>query len=430
MQLSILLTLLSLSTIVFSLDVGYFWQINDIHSQWWYKPGSDPKTGCYKGTGTAGPFGDFACDTPDTTTESAFSFMSSVLAEPDFLTFLGDVMPHLAVLNKIPHSQADSLVALKNVTNTMRKYFPHTDFVPVLGNHENIDHQWSRDMNWFYEPTLKMWHDSIPHEGSDSWLKGGYYRKDVNSKLSLIILNTNFYFTFDNSSLHVDDPADQFAWLRDQIHLLRLQNRKAIIYGHVPVGVLAGYPFIPNMIETLHSKLVKILEENIDVITSYHSAHQHSDSFALLVKNNQQVLPVFVAPSVLMEQHQKSGMGYEGNNPAVRLVKYDRETGLVLDYIQYWMNLEASNKLNKAVWDVEYRASEFFGVADLSGPNMYKALLKMAEDPEMLQQYWRYMNVLIGKPALKPSSFRMHLCGIRYLTYADVWACIIGKKDL
>ncbi|XP_058065057.1 acid sphingomyelinase-like phosphodiesterase 3a, partial [Anopheles bellator] len=70
---------------------------------------------------------------------------------------------------------------------------------------------------------------------------------------------------------------------------------------------------------------------------------------------------MMIAPSI---SPRRSG---ESNNPAMRLYKFDTDTGQVLDYTQYYLDLEQANKLEEAVWQPEYNLTTYYyGLSDVS----------------------------------------------------------------
>jgi len=99
---------------------AYFWHLTDTHQLRDYKAGTDPASGCYKNTGTAGRFGDHACDTPPEVMDSSFALMSSAgMPKPSFILWTGDMVPHSSPwTGYLPASVEDYI---SNITASLRR---------------------------------------------------------------------------------------------------------------------------------------------------------------------------------------------------------------------------------------------------------------------------------------------------------------------
>lgn len=58
----------------------------------------------------------------------------------------------------------------------------------------------------------------------------------------------------------------------------------------------------------------------------------------------------FNAPSVTPWRYKLPTKTGEAHNPGIRLIKYNRDTGLNLDYTQYFINITDANRENKSSW--------------------------------------------------------------------------------
>lgn len=54
-------------------------------------------------------------------------------------------------------------------------------------------------------------------------------------------------------------------------------------------------------------------------------------------------------------------VGSAANNPSLRLFKYERDTGSLIDIWQYYLNLTEANLAGVAHWEIEYKATETYG---------------------------------------------------------------------
>lgn len=106
------------------------------------------------------------------------------------------------------------------------------------------------------------------------------------------------------------------------------------------------------------------------------------------------VLSMFLAPAVTPWFSTMPGVG--SNNPAIRLYKYSRQTGQVVDYTQYFLNLSAANIAGRDNWTVEYRATEAYGISAVDAASLSKLLQQFANDsqsPVLFNRYYRYNSV-------------------------------------
>lgn len=56
---------------------------------------------------------------------------------------------------------------------------------------------------------------------------GGYYSYDVSSTIKVLCLNTALYYSSNNiTAAGSDDPANQFAWMVDQLEAARMMKQK------------------------------------------------------------------------------------------------------------------------------------------------------------------------------------------------------------
>jgi len=103
---------------------------------------------------------------------------------------------------------------------------------------------------------------------------------------------------------------------------------------------------------------------------------------------------VFLAPAVTPWFSTLPGVG--SNNPAVRLYKYSRPTGRVVDYTQYFLNLTAADAANRDNWTVEYCATEAYGISAVDAESLSDLVKKFANDsqsPDLFTRYYRYNSV-------------------------------------
>lgn len=75
--------------------LGNFWHITDLHWDPTYEVTEVPERVCGSSGGlpaaAAGPFGDYACDSPWHLIDSSVNAMKAILPDPDFIVWTGSV---------------------------------------------------------------------------------------------------------------------------------------------------------------------------------------------------------------------------------------------------------------------------------------------------------------------------------------------------
>lgn len=96
---------------------------------------------------------------------------------------------------------------------------------------------------------------------------------------------------------------------------------------------------------------------------------------------------LFNAPSIIPK-----------NNPAIRVYKYQAESGeypvgTILDWEQYYLDLEKANNDGDANFELEYTASDLFGVNHFDGTGVANAMNAVADNKNIRELYKKYAGV-------------------------------------
>lgn len=99
------------------------------------------------------------------------------------------------------------------------------------------------------------------------------------------------------------------------------------------------------------------------------------------------VLGLFNGPSILPK-----------NNPGFRIYTYETEgsdypVGTILDWEQYYVDLEKANDANKVDYQLEYTASSLYNVDHFDGAGVGTAVYNVAKDDDALDNYKDYIKV-------------------------------------
>lgn len=90
------------------------------------------------------------------------------------------------------------------------------------------------------------------------------------------------------------------------------------------------------------------------------------------------VLVQFCAPAVTPWAYiRPNGEAEPTRNPGIRLIRYDRITGMPLEIVQYYLDFKRSNKVQRANWTVEYTMPKDYNMNDLTPQSFHQLLEKM-----------------------------------------------------
>lgn len=101
----------------------------------------------------------------------------------------------------------------------MAKYFPNTVIIPTLGNNDPKYHYCGlnlEDKEEYYNFIYNAWFELLPankrlsnlSEIKSTILKGGYYRVDIDSTLSVLAINTLYFNKKNDESKQGTDAQD------------------------------------------------------------------------------------------------------------------------------------------------------------------------------------------------------------------------------
>ncbi|XP_064626267.1 acid sphingomyelinase-like phosphodiesterase 3b [Lineus longissimus] len=428
--------LVLLSVYVSSLDKGYFWQITDIHFDPEYSVDGSPGNLCHKNrfnpfrkhdADSPGMFGDPRCDTPWALVQSAIAAMKTIKANPDFVLWTGDTGPHSDASQK----ELNSLI--KETTDLLNKTFNGSYIIPVLGNHDVLpSNQMPAKNSKYYQGTLTDWgwENLLPADAQKTFVTGGYYSQMITPEFTLVVLNTNLNFMYDKLTENMIDPAGMFDWLRALLEKQRSDNRKVMIISHVPPGAYEREANSFHLYPRYNREYLDVIEAYSAVIGSQIFAHEHKDTFRLFLDKKGKPINVgLLAPSVNPWKNTFIAPD-PPNNPGVRLVTYDRDTGNILDIEQYYVDLKAANKARKAEWKQEYQFTKAMGVPDLK-PASIQTLLKnfTTSGSKLFDTFYSWNDVSYSGGSCNATCKKVYLCTVQHLDIASYNACVAANAS-
>ncbi|XP_019760900.2 acid sphingomyelinase-like phosphodiesterase 3a isoform X1 [Dendroctonus ponderosae] len=419
--------------------IGYFWQITDIHYDPQVTLHGDYKKGCVRHenmegssssrNGNKGPrrlnspnenlgtYGEYHCDSTWELIESAAKFMKSKQSDNiEFVLWTGDGLSHFAIKHL---SENHQLELVKALTDLLGKTFPAQFVFPALGH----------DDPPFEKRLGKMWSKWLPTDSIKTFETGGYYiieRKP--RKLHIVVLNTDLMRRSDTD----EDASKQWKWLEGVLNKFEQNKEKVYLVGHVAPGRDERQRglFSPahKAYTSFHNqKYIEIIRNYSRVIAGQFFGHLHSDTFRIMHdKNGRPISWAMIAPSITPKRNHVGP-----NNPSLRLYKFNKDTGQVFDYSQYYMDLSESNLHAKAEWVVEYNFTSYYGINEITSENLHHLARKFVNsDQEITSLFERYHRANTVKVLPHPrdecdlSCVHNHYCAITHIDYRDFEDCI------
>ncbi|TNN05693.1 Acid sphingomyelinase-like phosphodiesterase 3b isoform 1 [Schistosoma japonicum] len=455
-------------------DTGYFWHLSDIHCDLRYVNKS-----CNL------PFGNYSCDSPLELALNAINATRMLFTkQPDFVIWSGDNGPHDDSLT------SDQLLdGIRLISKALKQAFPVDEIyiLPVIGNHDvvpannmeitpnshtrtDLCHQLGNDVTLWGEwidyrqqkkhstssflslpnpldfPTANFSHacffsHRLVH--STATYSNNNNSNDILRQPNLILISVNGLIWYQGNPLAgaVDpDPLGQLDWIQRTFQWARKRKDKVLLVSHFPPGASENAPqFYRFLRPEINDRFLNILIENADLLMAGLFAHEHVDSFRLLVsKSNIPVASLFLMPSI--SPLLLHGLG--DFNPRIRLYRYKRSTMQLLGYSQYYFNLQ--NQLVNTEWQLEYDTMNTYHLPDLSSNSLNSLWNNFLQvDNGYWSVYWNYE--LGGRQhALKPNYLTEnglcpraksqcrcdHLCAMRFLILSDLDRCLQLCKEI
>ena len=411
-----------------------FWHFSDLHLDLSYAVGSKASNLCHSPTQPdkeedetgAGAAGAYGCDSPPLLALSSLEAMARLQPNVSLILWTGDSSPHWRAS---PPEQK----YIANITNLvfsrLSQLFPGVPVVAAVGNHDiSPPDQWPVGGPAY----ASLWDQGgfsshIPSNQQDSFLRCGFYSTRA-AGLDFLVLNTNFYLR--DHEVEGDDPCGQLKWLEER--LVEAEQRggegKVYIVGHVPPGGQSwGSP--QATVKELHARFLRLLIRFSHLLAGQLYGHTHSDSFRLIRSET--------GKPVGLSLVQGSVSPITGCNPSVRLYSYTDQCGLE-DFVQFFLDLHQVNVVQNisAVelgtrWKLLYRASESYGLKDLS-PSSFDAFWTKLRSKEngsgLFDQY--QLNSMAGKIGLDcdDDCWRKTVCTAGFTNATRLKSCLANLR--
>ncbi|XP_055531013.1 acid sphingomyelinase-like phosphodiesterase 3a [Wyeomyia smithii] len=223
------------------------------------------------------------------------------------------------------------------------------------------------------------------------------------------------------------ESEKQWEWLEDVLAKSSRNKETVYIVGHIPPGSderHIGHPMPyghTSFTEKNNLRYLRLVKKYSSIIQGQFFGHLHSDSFRVVYSDNgKPVSWIMIAPSISPRR-----MG-ESNNPAMRLYKFDTDTGQVLDYTQYYLDLAQANLQEEAVWIPEYNLTTYYyGLGEVSSVALHNLADRFttADDTQFIK-YYRANSVRHQTQPCEGVCQLNHYCAITRLDYRDFRNCL------
>ncbi|XP_065842912.1 uncharacterized protein [Oscarella lobularis] len=413
-----------------------FFHIADIHMSVVYNESVDGSpTYCqWKSDASIAPFkalyGKPCCESPHLLVDSYFDSISATDAEPnvnaDFILVTGDFA-----------GQRLYVEAMKKVALKLKAKFPNKYVFPALENSDLSDHKvlktWHAKVLDTWTPLIRCQNCSWRSHTTpvtakrlrNTFLKGGYYKVSLSNKMTMLVLNTN-YFTAKAvaaTSRFLRDGKKQLKWLKNELARAERFEKKVVIVGRTPPGVdRFGRSLWTADATKAYVNITAYRYPHI--IAGQLFAHMHSETYRVLFADMKN--PTLEKSSPLLFSSAITPV-YD-NNPNYRLVFLDNDKQRFTDFIQWYPDLAIENQYNQTKRHKQYVFSELFP-SRLGQVISSKRFLEIADgivEPNESQTWLKYIGN--GPSPYMPgcsdvsSRFLMH-CAMKYWDASAVAAC-------
>ncbi|KAM7358405.1 acid sphingomyelinase-like phosphodiesterase 3b isoform 2-T6 [Cochliomyia hominivorax] len=174
------------------------------------------------------------------------------------------------------------------------------------------------------------------------------------------------------SEFENQDTEKQWIWLEDVLSKSKANKETVYIVGHIPPGSDERHIGLQQnghttFTESNNKRYLELVRKYSSIIQGQFFGHLHSDSFRIIYDDKgKPVSWMMISPSVTPRK-----MSVGSNNPAMRLYKFDTDSGQVLDYTQYYMDLQLANTLGEPNWVPEYNLTHYYALSDISAISLH-----------------------------------------------------------
>ncbi|KAL1473401.1 hypothetical protein MTO96_038707 [Rhipicephalus appendiculatus] len=124
---------------------------------------------------------------------------------------------------------------------------------------------------WIFDALADQWSRWLPPSATDTVRRAGYYSVRPYPGLKILSVNTNYCSSLNWWLLiNATDPAQQLAWLVDELHESEAKGEKVHIIAHIPPGV-------SDCLHVWSENYHRILQRYESTVRGQFFGHTHND---------------------------------------------------------------------------------------------------------------------------------------------------------
>ena len=402
-------------------------------------------------------FSQYGHDTNWWLLQSSLNEMRATLPRPAFIMITGDILAHQFPQNFASamhdqdreHYRSFVLKTITFVALEFRRRFPDTTILITPGNNDEECGDYSvRANGTFLDDTADLAR-SLAHADDGvgaEWKALGSYNVPHPSLRGIRILSINTVFF--SQKYHADNfregctpvtstgPADLLQWLESNLARAKATHQKVWLMFHIPPGMdgftttkqyvsqllRSGPPndnacaeaMVPMWLPAWTSQFDSLLVKYHDTILASFAGHTHADDFRIINAAGANKLFVLIDPAV---------SPIYGQNPAFRVVTFDRHGTLADQSTYYLTNLEKAGTTVSGMWEKEYTFSEQWKMRPLNAAKLALLYKQINNDSGTRDRWIELYNVSSVNLSVPDGIARGLYCAVEALDPKSYQSC-------
>ncbi|ELU13803.1 hypothetical protein CAPTEDRAFT_222101 [Capitella teleta] len=395
-------------------------QLADIHIEPDYAVGSATDCGLFvccldkwddeNTSGSAGAHGDFKCNIPQSTLNMFLDTLREEIS-PDFAIYTGDSPPH----TMWDEDESSQMLCTELVVGSLEANLSCPVYASI-GNHEMFPtNLYYKGLNATVSMTnrfTELWSplSEFTEDQEQTMREGGYYSISPMEGLRLINFNSNYMYTMNWYNVMTwDEPEAEamMTFIEEELGTARENDEKVILIGH-------HVPGNGDFLISQSRRFIDLWREFKDTIVLHVAGHTHKDEFRLALDPTTGEADHVVVVNPSMDSHGTK-------NPSARVFYLNPENFMPIDYDHFYLDLnDDAPKVTHL-----YRASEEYGMEDLT-PASFKDLVdRMEHDDDLLQTHYDNINCrATPERTCNESCKKILLCKLRTASADHYEACL------
>ena len=402
-------------------------------------------------------FSQYGHDTNWWLFQSSLDQMRATLHHPAFIMITGDILAHQFPQNFASamhdqdreHYRSFVLKTVEFVALEFRKRFPDTKILITPGNNDEECGNYSVRANGTFLNDTADLARSLAHADDGvgaEWKALGSYNVPHPSLRGIRILSLNTVFF--SEQYHADSfrdgcapvastgPADLLQWLQSNLAQAKAAHEKIWLMFHIPPGMdgfttTKQYVFqllrsdspndsacakamVPMWVPSWTTQYDSLLEKYQDTVIASFAGHTHADDFRLINAAGTIKLFVLIDPAI---------SPIYGQNPAFRVVTFERDGTLADQSTYYLTNLEKASVTGGGTWEKEYTFSEQWKMRRLDAARLAILYNQIKNDSKTRDRWIKLYSVSRSNLSLPEDIARGLYCAVEALDPATYQSC-------